>query len=247
MPKRIVDGEGVWQSDKLARVQPESFRAEYANLIPLALANGSFECNARRVWSSVYGYNRPSMTAEIVGKVLDEFERVGLLFRWKDSAGREWGYWTGIEKSGRLPSASRISSEHYKVGAMPPADELRRFIGEAPKNGQHAEPEPEKEPVKRFVPPEVSEVAAYMTEKGLRNPQETSERFMAFYQSNGWKVGRNSMKSWKDAVITWKHKQAEGSSGNSHTMTAIERKREIIQQGRTKFLQGEDEHEAGRV
>ena len=36
MPKRVIDGEGLWRSEKLARVQPEKFRAEYANQIPLA-------------------------------------------------------------------------------------------------------------------------------------------------------------------------------------------------------------------
>lgn len=31
MPKRVIDGEGLWRSDKLARVEPASRRAEYAN------------------------------------------------------------------------------------------------------------------------------------------------------------------------------------------------------------------------
>lgn len=52
MPKRIVDGEGLWRSDKLAEVTPAWIKAEYANLVPLALANGSFEANPRRIWST---------------------------------------------------------------------------------------------------------------------------------------------------------------------------------------------------
>ena len=32
MPKRVVDGEGVWRSDKLAKVNPDWMRAEFANL-----------------------------------------------------------------------------------------------------------------------------------------------------------------------------------------------------------------------
>lgn len=40
MPKRIVDGEGLWRSDKLSEVTPAWIKAEYANLVPLALANG---------------------------------------------------------------------------------------------------------------------------------------------------------------------------------------------------------------
>jgi hypothetical protein len=29
------------------------------------------------------------------------------------------------------------------------------------------------------------------------------ERFFAYYESNGWKVGRNAMKDWRAAVRTW--------------------------------------------
>ena len=34
---------------------------------------------------------------------------------------------------------------------------------------------------------------------------------MAFYQANGWKCGRNSMKDWKAAVITWEKRQRKDS------------------------------------
>lgn len=100
MAKRVVDGGGLWRSDKLALVEPEWIRPEYANLIPLALANGSFEASARRVWADVYSYNRPGITLEMVEQILAELERVKLLFRWTDEAGKQWGYWVGIEKRG---------------------------------------------------------------------------------------------------------------------------------------------------
>jgi hypothetical protein len=75
MPKRVIDGEGVWRSDKFTQVEPPSFRAEYTNLLPLALANGSFEVNARCIWSTVYSYNRPDITIAHVEQILAEFER----------------------------------------------------------------------------------------------------------------------------------------------------------------------------
>jgi hypothetical protein len=132
LPKRVIDGEGLWRSKKLAKVEPEEYRAEYANLIPLALANGSFECDPRMIWSRVYAYNRPKITPVIVDSMLSEFERVKLLFRWKDQDGTDWGYWVGIEKSGRLPAASRC--KHETFGATVPGDELAKFIGHT--NGQ---------------------------------------------------------------------------------------------------------------
>lgn len=131
MPKRVLDGEGLWRSDKLALVEPPGRRAEYANLIPLALANGVFEANPRRIWSAVYAYNRPDISPEEVEQILDEFERVKLLFRWHDpSTGKVWGYWVGIEKPGRLPGKSRWG-KNEAVGPHPPSERLLEFVGGA--------------------------------------------------------------------------------------------------------------------
>lgn len=128
MPKRVIHGEGVWRSDKLARVEPPWVRAEYVNLIPLALANGVFESKPRRIWSEVYSYNRSDITAHDVETViLPALVKVGLLFCWKDEAGKEWGYWIGIEKPGRLPGKSR-RGRNEAVGPKPPAEQLRKFM-----------------------------------------------------------------------------------------------------------------------
>lgn len=112
MPSRIVDGEALWRSDKLKKVKPSSFRAEYANLLPLALADGSFECNVDRIFFDVYAYNRPDISKNKIKKILNEFQRVGLLQKKTDAEGREWGYWVGIES--RLPSDS--TRHRYKIG-----------------------------------------------------------------------------------------------------------------------------------
>lgn len=131
MPKRVVDGDALWRSDKLAQVEPIWMRAEYANLVPLAHANGSFEAGTRRIWSNVYSYNRPEITLEKVEALLDEFERVRLLFRWEDSTAKRWGYWVGIDKTGRLPSKSRLEKKHETLGATPPDDKLNAFLNSA--------------------------------------------------------------------------------------------------------------------
>ena len=57
-----------------------------------------------------------------------------------------------------------------------------------------------KTSIGRFAPPTRDEVAAYIAEKGYR---VDPDRWMAYYESNGWKVGRNPMKDWKAAVRTW--------------------------------------------
>jgi hypothetical protein len=135
MPKRVIDGEGLWRSDKVAQVEPPSFRAEYACLLPLALANGVFEANARRIWTMVYSYNRPDVSVEQVEKILAEFERVKLLFRWTE-AGKAWGYFVGIDKPGRLPAPSRLKHGHELLGPEPPKESLQAFLGSLVTTGQ---------------------------------------------------------------------------------------------------------------
>lgn len=52
----------------------------------------------------------------------------------------------------------------------------------------------------RFMPPTLEEIKAYCVE---RKNTVDAERFMNYYDSNGWKVGKNPMKDWKAAVRTW--------------------------------------------
>lgn len=53
---------------------------------------------------------------------------------------------------------------------------------------------------KRFVPPTIEQVKEYCAE---RKNSVDAERFVSYYDSNGWKVGKNPMKDWKAAVRTW--------------------------------------------
>ena len=133
MPKRVVDGLGVWRSDKLRRVEPVWIRAEFANLIPLALANGAFECEPERVWADVYSYNRPDIQIAQVVTILDSFQAAKLLFRWQ-VGDKIWGYWVGIEKPGRLPGKSRRGKNEL-AGPEPPESELKAFLENTDANG----------------------------------------------------------------------------------------------------------------
>ena len=50
----------------------------------------------------------------------------------------------------------------------------------------------------KFTPPSLSDIVDYTQDVVL------AKRFYTFYESNGWKVGRNSMKSWKAAADQWR-------------------------------------------
>ena len=59
---------------------------------------------------------------------------------------------------------------------------------------------------KKFVQPTVAELRAHCDEKGY---SVDVTAFHAFYTSNGWKVGKNPMKNWRAALVTWKTRQAQ--------------------------------------
>lgn len=54
-----------------------------------------------------------------------------------------------------------------------------------------------------FVKPSLEEVQEEFKIKLHPNPIHEAEKFHSYYESNGWKVGRNPMKSWKAAVAQW--------------------------------------------
>ena len=56
---------------------------------------------------------------------------------------------------------------------------------------------------KRFTKPTLDEVRAYCQE---RNNKVDPESFIDFYESKGWKIGKDTMKDWKAAVRTWERR-----------------------------------------
>lgn len=74
---------------------------------------------------------------------------------------------------------------------------------------KEAEQHPKKTPgqVEKhgFKKPTLFDAKACMMEKGLAAAEagEQAERFVNYYESNGWKVGRNPMKCWPSAVSNW--------------------------------------------
>lgn len=55
----------------------------------------------------------------------------------------------------------------------------------------------------RFIKPSIDEIFEYMVEKEFEFAKTESTLFYNFYESKGWKVGKNPMIIWKSAVATW--------------------------------------------
>lgn len=66
----------------------------------------------------------------------------------------------------------------------------------------------ERQPTgKRFQPPTQEQVVDYICNDLQKlcgtDALTFSEKFIAHYEANGWKVGRNAMKDWKASVRKW--------------------------------------------
>ena len=83
-------------------------------------------------------------------------------------------------------------------------------------------PAPDGAPVtknKRFIKPTLAQVAEYCKERGNNiNP----ERWYAYYDSNGWKVGKNPMKDWRAAVRTWEHNNFDRPRSTSPPIAGVD-------------------------
>lgn len=127
MPKRVLDFDALWASDKIAACC-EVAQVEYAWLYGAADANGSFELtNLRVLWSKAYAI-RKDFPFERFERVIQEFNAKGLLFIWTEQ-GKRYGHWTGSDKKGRLPRESRRTERYGQILAPPvPKDQLQIYV-----------------------------------------------------------------------------------------------------------------------
>lgn len=77
-------------------------------------------------------------------------------------------------------------------------------------NNKHTNNKPNiiVEEQQKFVRPTVEDVAAYIQEKGYDIDAET---FVAYYERNGWMVGKSKMKDWKAGVRYWVQREKKSN------------------------------------
>lgn len=108
-------------------------------------------------------------------------------------------------------------------GGNPSAPTVTEGEGEGERDGEEDGKgiKADKPPARsRFSPPTPEEVREYCAEKGYTLD---AERFVDYYISNGWMVGKNRMKDWKAAVRTWSRKETpnNGKTGSEQVWSAI--------------------------
>ena len=88
---------------------------------------------------------------------------------------------------------------------MPEADKAETVAEDAGDNAmKETEPKgaesPQQGKSRRFQKPTLEELQAYINE---RNFSFSAERFIDYYDSKGWLVGKSPMKNWRAACSTW--------------------------------------------
>lgn len=73
------------------------------------------------------------------------------------------------------------------------------------------EKEERKAPKTRFVAPTEEDVQTYCREHGLA---VNAHRFVAYYESVGWQVGKKTMRDWKAACRNWSMREKEDADKN---------------------------------
>ena len=76
--------------------------------------------------------------------------------------------------------------------------------------------ETERTQRRKFTPPTESEVADYCWTNSYK---VDAAAFCAYYEANGWMVGRNRMKDWRAAVRSWKTR--DKAATNNHACLAV--------------------------
>lgn len=77
-----------------------------------------------------------------------------------------------------------------------------RQISQAEAEAEAESIKKEKKGASRPVPPSLDEVKLQAAKVGVSDTE--AEKFFNYYTSNGWRVGRNPMKSWTHSLTNWK-------------------------------------------
>jgi predicted phage replisome organizer len=72
-------------------------------------------------------------------------------------------------------------------------------------------------PTNKFLVPSIEDVKNYCIE---RNNSVDAEKFIDFYASKGWMIGKNKMKDWKAAVRTWERGENSGTANKQDKGTS---------------------------
>lgn len=171
-------------------------------------------------------FNRPLTTIQLALKTFEQFGMIEII----DDMLRisNWEKYQSVDKMAEIREYNRLAKQRSREKQKLLNDVNDMSMTSQPCQGTDIDIEEDididtnnnikgKTKRKRFVKPTVEDIRAYCVE---RNNNVNPERFYNYYESNGWMVGKNKMKNWKAAVLTWEDNQKKGTYKPHQTTTS---------------------------
>lgn len=205
MPNRIIK-ESICYSDDIDRL---SWFEEvvFYRLLVRCDDNGRLDARPAFLRSMLFA-TRPNVDEQSVSGAVDALAAAGLVARY-EAGGRPYLYfpkWAVHQRVRNVRSRYPAPPDTFArpsaaaCGALPPESEAEALSqsesGEESESGSGGRA--------AFVPPAEEEVRDYCAVRG--NGVDPG-RFVDFYASKGWKIGREPMRDWKAALRGWERRE----------------------------------------
>lgn len=215
MPNRIIK-ESLCDSERIASLTDFEFRL-WVGLITQADDAGRGDARPAYIKGHVFPF-RERVTAKDIESALHALAAKGCVALYT-VGGKPYFLFPSWARHQRIRECKPKFPGMENADACDDAQDSAASCGELPQDaascGLNPNPNPNTNPnpnpvldarATRFTPPSVEEVAAYCQER--QNSVDAS-RFVDFYSSKGWMVGKSKMKDWKAAVRNWERSSGE--------------------------------------
>tara|TARA_R110002096_G_scaffold262292_2_gene455768 strand:- start:17288 stop:18109 length:822 start_codon:yes stop_codon:yes gene_type:complete len=264
MPRARNIKPAFFKNESLADVDIPA-RLLFVGLWTLSDFRGNLEYRPRRIKAEIYPYDE----IDIISHLLD-LEKSGLI-RIYSVLGQEYINIPNFAKHQRphineqrsgseIPEHTEKDAQAIDSKELAINSELERnqsglvalnpescFLNPDTLNAECGKPEPKPKNNGRMARPTIQELITEFEGRVIDHEVQAAS-FLNHYESNGWKVGKNAMKSWKHAVTNWitrgkqngQHQQAFGERGK--TLSKSERRDEAAR----RYLEGNDDDGVAR-
>lgn len=215
MPNRIIK-ESTFTSDKIAQLSDFEFRL-WVGLITQADDAGRGDARPAIIKGRIFALRERTALKDI-DNALRALAAYGcvILYTVDGRPYYEFPNWTAHQRvRNALPKYPGIDEKDPENDSSPQLAATRRGSPQlAATRGlnpiqSNTNPNPiQSKDSTRFAPPTLEDVKEYCRE---RNNSVDPERFVDFYASKGWKIGKDSMKDWKAAVRNWERSEKQRS------------------------------------
>ena len=211
--RRMID-PNFWQSEDISRLSPFA-RLLFIGMISNADDEGRGRANTNYLKSIIFPYD--DIRVAEVDKALSEISHNTSVVVYEVAHSRyyaftNWKKWQRVDKpqDSIIPPFEEHSENDSRV--IPESVENDSSLKEKKRKEENRKEENIKDahtPSRKKIPPTLEDVQAYCVE---RNNGVDAQRFIDFYESKGWIVGKTKMKDWQASVRTWESKNGGGSS-----------------------------------